>query len=237
MRDGGGFTQLQMYGNWDDVPAEQFVAEARADAAEVGNMAHFEPRDWMCEPLIINGGWAGKLYFVGTKLSVRRHQELTVADYLDLVGRAPELPWLPVLQGWTMDDYLRCADLYYRAGVSLHTLPLVGVGTICRRQGTKEAARILGRLASEGFHLHAFGLKETGIPNVAPFLESSDSMAWSYAARRRAPLPECEAERAKTGRGHRNCANCARFAFRWLEEIEREIVAHQDRSYQTAMAI
>ena len=232
-RDSGGFTQLQMYGSWDNVPAELFVAEARDDAAEVGSMEYCAPRDWMCEPIIIRGGVAGGIRFVGTKKSVAEHQRLTVADYLDLRDRAPELPWVPVLQGWTMDDYLRCYELYDRACVDLASFPRVGVGTICRRQGTAEAASILRRLQSEGLQLHAFGLKGTGIPNVAPFLASSDSLAWSIAARYAAPLPECAARLLATGKGHKNCANCAQYAFRWLDGIMQSIADHQDREYQS----
>lgn len=217
-RDGGGFTELFLFGEWTVGP-RQFVEEARQDAAEVGGVAHMAPRDWMCEPVILKK----------TGKTVAEHQRLTVADYLDLRQRAPELPWVPVLQGWTLDDYLRCADLYDRAGVSLASLPLVGVGTICRRQGTREAAQILGRLAVEGLSLHAFGLKGTGIPNVAPFLASSDSLAWSYAARRQPPLAGCTT--------HKNCANCPRFALQWLAHIQAQIKEHTHVAYQSTMAI
>lgn len=217
-QDSGGFTELSMFGEWQTT-AREYVNETRRNALEVGNLAHAAPRDWMCEPMILQK----------TRKMIAEHQRLTVADYLDLQQSAPDLPWVPVLQGWTLDDYLRCAELYERAGVNLAALPLVGVGTICRRQGTTEAARILGRLAAEGLRLHAFGLKGTGIPNVAPFLASSDSLAWSYAARRSAPLNGCTT--------HKNCANCPRFAFRWLAGIERQIAAHIDRPYQATLAI
>jgi hypothetical protein len=236
MRDSGGFTELQMYGKWN-IDAAAFVAEAREDADQVGNLEYCAPRDWMCEPIIINGGYAAGRHFVGTKKSIKEHQKLTVADYLDLRDRAPELPWMPVLQGWTLDDYLRCFEMYERAGVALASLPRVGVGTICRRQGTEEAARILARLESEGPKLHAFGLKGTGIPNVAPFLASSDSLAWSFAARKRPPLPECAKRLAETGKGHKNCANCADFAFEWLAGIEKSIKEHRQKPYQTMMAM
>lgn len=227
-RDSGGFTELQMIGAWGVGP-KQFVREARQDAEEVGLIEYCAPRDWMCEPIVLKGGWAKGVYFVGTKLTVPDHQRRTVADYLDLVQRAPELPWVPVLQGWDMDDYLRCLEMYDKAGVALASLPRVGVGTICRRQGTEEAARILGRLEAEGLKLHAFGLKGTGIPNVAPFLTSSDSLAWSYAARRKPPLPGCTT--------HKNCANCAKFAMQWLEGIQEAIATYAPAPYQTALAI
>lgn len=216
-QDSGGFTELFMFGEWK-TSATDYIRETRRNAAEVGNMAHAAPRDHMCEPVIL----------AKTGRTIADHQRLTVADYLDLTYRAPDLPFIPVLQGWALDDYLRCFELYDRAGVDLAACPLVGVGTICRRQGTKEAALILSRLAAEGLRCHAFGLKGSGIPNVAPFLASSDSLAWSYAARRQPPLPGCTA--------HKNCANCPKFALRWYANILRQIEAHRPAPYQTVFA-
>lgn len=54
-----------------------------------------------------------------TGLSVWDHQLKTVASYLNLMTLDAELPWMPVLQGFTLDEYLRCADQYGRAGVDL----------------------------------------------------------------------------------------------------------------------
>jgi hypothetical protein len=198
--DSGGFTELSMYGRWE-TSAAQYVADVRRIIAGVGRPDFAAPRDWMCEPWIIRQ----------TGLTVAEHQRRTVADYLDVRDRAPELPWAPVLQGWSLDDYLRCIDLYERAGVGLAALPVVGVGTVCRRQGTHEGRVILETLAAFGLRLHGFGLKLTGLAATAPILASADSLAWSYAARRAAPLPGCI--------GHKNCANCLRYALAWRERV------------------
>jgi hypothetical protein len=216
-RDSGGFTELNMYGEWT-VSGEQFITEAMRDAEEVGQMQYAAPMDWMCEPVVLKR----------TGLTVRKHQGRTVKNYLDLREKAPELPWVPVLQGWTLDEYLRCLEMYDRAGVDLRSARLVGVGTICRRQATSEAATILRRLATEGLRCHAFGLKIGGIPNVAPFVSSADSLAWSYAARREAPLEGCTT--------HKNCANCTKYALKWLVRVEGLIAAHSAQPYQLALA-
>jgi hypothetical protein len=115
----------------------------------------------------------------------------------------------PVLQGWQLPDYLRCVDLYQRAGVDLAAVPIVGVGSVCRRQGTKEAARIITALTERvpGIRLHGFGIKTTGLADYGHLLASADSMAWSYHARRRAPLPGHTT--------HKNCANCLPYALAW----------------------
>ena len=56
---------------------------------------------------------------------------------------APDLPIIPVVQGQHPEQYLYCVDLYRTlAMVDLTTEPLVGVGSVCRRQGTDEAGQI-----------------------------------------------------------------------------------------------
>lgn len=198
--DSGGFTELSMYGRWE-TSAAQYVADVRRIIDGVGMPDFAAPRDWMCEPAIL----------ARTGLTVAAHQEATVNDYLDLCARAPEVPWMPVLQGWEPADYLRCVERYDRAGVDLRAAPIVGVGTVCRRQGTKEATAILGTLAGMGLRLHAFGYKLGGLAEAANLLSSADSLAWSYAARRDARLAGCT--------GHKNCANCLRYALLWRARV------------------
>jgi hypothetical protein len=60
---------------------------------------------------------------------------------------------MPVVQGWRLADYLACAELYAVAGVDLAALPLVGLGSVCRRQSTAEIAVIVGELARRGLKL------------------------------------------------------------------------------------
>jgi hypothetical protein len=102
-------------------------------------------------------------------------------------------------------------DRYAAAGVDLQALPLVGLGSVCRRQHTGEISRITATLAALGIRLHGFGIKRRGLADYADSLRSADSLAWSYAARRRPPLPGCTA--------HRNCANCARYALAWRQRL------------------
>src|SRR3954467_15595459 len=54
-----------------------------------------------------------------TGLSVGEHQRRTVDNYLSLRDLAPELPFVPVVQGWEIADYLRCIDLYAARGAGL----------------------------------------------------------------------------------------------------------------------
>lgn len=196
--DSGGFTELSMHGAWT-LPASDYAAEARRFQDEIGRLEFAAPQDWMCEPSML----------ARTGKSVEEHQRLTIANYLELRSLAPEVPWIPVLQGWGCGDYFRHVDAYNAAGVSLNELPIVGIGTVCRRQGTTMAGAVIASLKAEGISLHAFGFKMRGLASSAESLASADSMAWSYSARRNPPIQ---------GHTHLNCANCLEYALDWRAE-------------------
>lgn len=120
--DSGGFSELSMYGEWRTSPG-QYAGEAQRYREQIGGMDFAAIQDWMCEPFIL----------AKTGKTVLEHQERSVQSYLDLKALAPELPWVPVLQGWKIPDYLDHAAIYQRAGVDLGSLPRVGVGSVCRR--------------------------------------------------------------------------------------------------------
>ena len=157
--------------------------------------------------------------FHGTGLSVEEHQRRTIEDFLELRRLAPEIPWIPVLQGWHVTDYWRHIEMYLKAGVDLRDEPLVGVGSVCRRQGTTVAELIFRTLAEYGLRLHGFGVKATGLARFAQYLISADSMAWSDHARRRPPMIAGH-DKPGPGRrkGHKNCANCLEWALQsyWM---------------------
>jgi hypothetical protein len=69
---------------------------------------------------------------------------------------------MPVLQGWTLDDYWRCVDLYEQAGVPLADYPLVGLGSVCRRQATGEIGMIVRPLGAV-LPFHGFGCNTVGL--------------------------------------------------------------------------
>jgi len=135
--DSGGFTELAAHGSWEHGPTpSEYVAWIRRYAAEIGGLLWAAPQDWMCEPWIT----------AKTGLSVAEHQHRTIDNFTQLRDLAPDLPIVPVVQGWTVTDYLRCVDRYAAAGVDLTASPLVGLGSVCRRQATDEAEAIITAL-------------------------------------------------------------------------------------------
>lgn len=196
--DSGGFSQLQAHGAWTGSDAV-YATEVVAWAEQAGRMPDFAAcRDMMCEPFML----------AKTGLSIRDHQMWTIESYTNLRAFAPSIAWLPVLQGWQADDYRSHFELYREAGIDLTTLPRVGVGSVCRRQATKEGAGIIRACAELGVRVHAFGVKVDGLKLYGDVIASADSMAWSFVARRRQiHMDGCV--------GHVNCANCMRWALEW----------------------
>lgn len=228
--DSGGFSELQQHGRWRSTPAE-YVAEIRRFLAELGKdlCVWVAPQDWMCEEIVIRGG-AGQRgqVFHGTReardlkpgdaeqdltAAVRIHQQKTVENLLELRRLAPEIPFIPVLQGNDLADYVHCAQLYADAGIVLAAEPVVGLGSVCRRQATDEIKEIAEHFHGQGLRLHGFGVKTLGLASYADALVSADSMAWSEDGRRSAPLP---------GHTHKNCANCPDWAIRWHRRIVQQ---------------
>lgn len=197
--DSGGFTELSMFGEWRTTPAE-YVAATRRYRDEIGQLDWAAPQDWMCEPFMVRK----------TGRTVAEHQRLTVENYVHLRGTDPTLPFVPVLQGWTLDDYLRHVDMYERAGVDLAAEHTVGVGSVCRRQATSQIAEIIGRLSADGLQLHGFGVKTSGVRAYGWMLHSADSLAWSFRGRRIKPCPHT---------GVSSCANCLPHALEWRRGV------------------
>jgi hypothetical protein len=172
--DSRGFSELSQYGRWTISP-EQYADALRRYAREIGQLVWASPQDWMCEPEIL----------AKTGLTIAEHQDRTVASVILLRRLVPEVHIIPVLQGWVLADYLRHVDLYTAAGIDLTAEPVVGLGSVCRRQSSPEIHDIVQALAALGLNLHGFGMKAGAVHAIGGLLESADSGAWSYGGRKR----------------------------------------------------
>lgn len=215
--DSGAFSQIGEYGRWNTTPA-QYAEAASRYVSEVGGHCDFvAPMDWMCEP-----GMLAK-----TGLTVAEHQRRTVSSVQDLRSLAPHVPFAPVLQGWDLRSYLACAALYDAEGFDLKAEPVVGLGSVCRRQARDEIGRIVTVLGDEcGLeNLHGFGVKSQGVALYGSALRSSDSLAWSAGGRK---VPGC----AHGTRG-KNEANCIAYGLEWRERV----LASLNPWHQTGLAV
>lgn len=226
--DSGAFTMLKDNGHWTFTPAE-YVTQLCRIVAALGreHVTAIGPMDWMCEDIVIEGGQTKDGRFVGTRQHlglpasaslddcVAEHQRRTVANGIELRCLAPDLPIMYAVQGYTLAQYVRCVAMYRDAGVDLAREPLVGLGSVCRRQASREIDTIVSVLHAMGIRLHGFGVKADGVEAYGPLLESADSQAWSYAARKRVKL--CPHGVVK------HEANCPIAAANWWRDVSARI--------------
>lgn len=199
--DSGGFTQITMHGRYTMSP-EEYVCLVRR-VARAGCVKWAAIQDWMCEEKALRK----------TGLTVLEHQRRTVESFLLLRSLAPEIRWLPVVQGQTVEDYLRHVDMYAAAGVDLTAIARVGVGSVCRRSRSAEIDAIVAALSARGLRLHAFGGKSKALARNSDKLRSADSMAWSLRGRF-----ETATTGARDSQG-RALQNSQEFAEEWRREM------------------
>jgi GNAT superfamily N-acetyltransferase len=259
--DSGGFTQIYQFGHWTISP-EDYVDQVRFWRRQVGNLDWSAQMDFMCEPHILLRAMVyegllpgiredgpntmrviqnryGRLgeKFKDRSLLMERvcvHQERTIANLIRLRELAPDVHFMPVLQGWTAQDYIAHADAWMRAGVDLTKEPIVGLGSVCRREKLDVAQAVISTLTGGDWRLrlHGFGLKNDAFedPIVARGLASADSLAWSYMARYGTDMiddPDRPAKKLKAKLcGHEHpkndadytkagCTNCLYWALQW----------------------
>lgn len=233
-QDSSGFTHIQKNGRWL-ISEEEYVEETRRAIAGIGRMPiHVFPQDVMCEPWVIFGRWdvprTSQEWFHGTHelrgcnpgdpddnldTAVAIHQRLTLENGVRLRELAHEIPFRYVLQGWKVHHYVQHIRMYRDAGIDLAAEPVVGLGSVCRREATSEIGHIISTIHREvpGIRLHGFGVKIQGLRSYSHMLASADSQAWSYGARRRKiRLSDCT-HKAK------NCGNCFNYALQWREDV------------------
>lgn len=168
--DSGAFTQIVTSGDFIETPKEYATLINRW--SRCGHMVAAVSQDYMCESFILNK-W---------NRTVRQHQKMTVDRYYQILDENPSVHILPVVQGYTIDDYITCSDMYdFKPGT------YVGIGSVYKRnKNIPEIREILSEIKKHtDFKLHGFGLKVTALSDkeIGSLLYSSDSMAWSFNAR------------------------------------------------------
>lgn len=212
--DSGAFSEVALHGEFLTMPAD-YVTAVRRYATEIGQMMWAAPQDHMCEPFVLR-----KSRLAST---VQDAQRWTIENYRELRELAADLPIIPVLQGQTLDDYRAHVDAYSAAGIDLTAEPLVGLGSICRRQATDDIATLIGHLSADGLRLHGFGVRSEGLRRYGWCLASADSLAWSDRGRHIRPCPHT---------GVKSCANCMPHALAWRNRV---LIADRRRPVQLAM--
>lgn len=172
--DSGAFTTISKHGGYP-APVADYAKQVRR-WLDCGHLLAAVAQDYMCEPHMLSK----------TGLTVADHQRLTIERYDALHLEETGVYIMPVLQGYAPADYVRHVRAY---GDRLAHGMWVGVGSVCKRNGTPHAIRaVLSEIkrVRPDLRLHGFGIKTTSLADhvVREMLHSADSMAWSFAARR-----------------------------------------------------
>lgn len=171
--DSGGYTELSAYGKWRMEP--QQYADQINQLKQNGILLAAVSQDFMCTPQIL----------AKTGFNIHDHQTMTIERYVELLPLT-DVFVMPVIQGDTPDSYAAHVQQY---GYLLPPGAWVGVGSICHKSGNPSHIEdILIAIHSErpDLRLHGFGLKFNCLRRgtIRQLLKSSDSAAWSYAARK-----------------------------------------------------
>ncbi len=172
--DSGAFSTIAMHGGYP-APVDEYATQIRRWKSN-GNLLAAVAQDYMCEPAML----------AKTGMTVAEHQRLTLERYDALLRCETGCCILPVLQGYEPNEYVSHIRQY---GARLTPGMWVGVGSICKRNASPcLILDVLITIKTErhDLRLHGFGLKTTALANgtIRALLETADSMAWSFAARR-----------------------------------------------------
>jgi len=175
--DSGGYSFFHSKGEYttSDEAYIRYILRRKPD--------YFALRDYPCEPDILTK-W---------RRTVQENQEKTLDKHLNLLNLMDDWNiWkysepVAVLQGWTLDDYLKHYDMMKEYGV-FSRISYVGIGTLCRRGQENTIRKIVTGIREalpKKFKLHGFGVKISALKykDVFEALYSADSVAWGLSER------------------------------------------------------
>lgn len=170
--DSAGFVAAVRYGDY------RWSVEDYFDLVQSHPWSWYASMDYCCEPQIAQDRPLRLLRMAATAYMLGRCN--AEAAYRGLAKP------MPVLQGWTPDEYVTCAQW-----LPLIEWPdLIGIGSVCRRpvngsDGVLAILNAVDAILPEHVRVHLFGVKSTALQQIAGHrrVTSVDSMAWDVAAR------------------------------------------------------
>jgi len=127
--------------------------------------------DYACEPSVDRS----------TYRTNRERIKATIRNEAACIAVAPDLPWLPVLQGDSLEE--RAFDLALRERIGMLPTDYAGIGSVCGRGAV--AARDVVKFYADrlpGVQYHGFGMHVQALDDDAVFamLRSWDSYGWNW---------------------------------------------------------
>jgi hypothetical protein len=170
--DSAGFVAATRYGDY------RWTVAQYVDLAAAFPWRWWASMDYCCEPEVASDRPLRLLRIAATAGMLA--QCAREAEYRGIA------PPMPILQGWTVAEYLQCVEW-----LPLWEWPeLVGVGSMCRRHvhgsnGILEIVEGLDGVLPSHVRLHLFGIKSEALRALVhhPRVAAVDSMAWDMKAR------------------------------------------------------
>lgn len=168
--DSGGYSFLKNKGEYNRTNREYI------NYVYTYSPNYFSLRDYPCE----------KDLLTDLNRNVKDHQKKTNEKHRELLelfeswGKNVESQPVSVIQGQTIDDYLRHYDQLKENGL---LTDYCAIGSLCGRKKVEEIRQIVIKLKQEipnRIKLHGFGIKKSSLKykSVLKSLDSADSNAW-----------------------------------------------------------
>jgi hypothetical protein len=167
--DSGGFTAARRWGEYPWEPA-QYADWARQVTRDV-QLDFIAAMDYACEPAVNRSALTTNCERI----------DATIRNEVACREAAPDLPWLPVLQGDTLSE--RAYDVERWRAAGLLPTSYAGIGSVCGR-GAGGARRAIRFYADRlpGVRYHGFGLHVGALDDDVVFgvLRSWDSYSYTW---------------------------------------------------------
>jgi hypothetical protein len=168
--DSGGFTAARRWGRypWSFDEYIDFIYQETLSGVPLDFCAIL---DYACEPSVDRSTYATNIDRI----------KATIENDFICRNAAPDLPWLSVLQGDSLEE--REFDLSERAHLGMLPTQYAGVGSVCGR-GPAAAAAVIRFYAERlpGVKLHAFGIDIRALDDDQVYLSlgSWDTYTWNW---------------------------------------------------------
>lgn len=167
--DSGGFTAAKKWGRypWLVEQYADFIQEMSRDVP----LDFCAIMDYACEPSVDRSTYATNIERI----------EVTIANEILCLETAPDLPWLPVLQGDSLEE--RSYDLERRRESDMLPNEYAGIGSVCGRgAGGAVETTLFYREQLPGVKFHGFGMHIQALDNdfVFSVIRSWDSYSWNW---------------------------------------------------------
>ena len=161
MLDSGGFSLINKEGEYP------YSFDEYIEFANKWKFDYVATMDYPCD---------ARVHVSKIQLTHKERILRTVENTAYLIDKIPNL--LPVIQGYTIDEYAECIDLMRDAGV---LKDYCAIGSLCLRRSVKDIVNTVNAIHRliPNVKFHCFGLKLTSVFRMGTYLRSFDSAVWS----------------------------------------------------------